>query len=90
MPFPLPRRAQIDTSNQQRKFLPAQLHAALLGTGPVQSPLFHPARANPQAVAVEEKNLHAVPSSVGEKEQMAGSGILLELAHDKSIEAIKA
>ena len=56
----------------------------------MQSPLFHPARTNPQAIAIKENYFHPVPSFVSEKEQMAGSGILLELAHDKSIEAIKA
>jgi hypothetical protein len=55
----------------------------------VQPTLFHTARAYPKAAAIEEKDLHAVPSFVGEQEKMAARGILLQLADHKSIKAIE-
>ena len=56
----------------------------------MQSPLLHTPRADPKAIAIEEKDLHAVPSFVGKEKQMTALRILLELPNDKSIEAIEA
>jgi hypothetical protein len=55
----------------------------------MQSPLLHATRANPQAVAVEEENLHAITALVGEQKQMAALRVLLQLADDKRIETIE-
>jgi hypothetical protein len=53
------------------------------------SPLFHAARANPQAVAVEEENLHAIASGICKQKQMAALRILLQPADDKRIETVE-
>src|SRR5208337_1174030 len=63
---------------------------ALLGHGPVQPASFHAPRANPKAVAIEDKNLHAIAPFIGEQKQMTALRILFELANDKSIKAIES
>jgi hypothetical protein len=45
----------------------------------VQASLLHATRADPRAVAIEEKNFHPVSSLVGEKEEMAALRIQLLL-----------
>lgn len=56
----------------------------------MQPSLFHAPRADLQAVAIEEKNLHAISSLVHEKKQMTTLRVLLKLANHQSIEAIES
>src|ERR1019366_10203334 len=76
IPLPFRRCGQIDAADQQRKLLASQLYAALIGCWPMQSPLFHAARADPKAVVVEKENLHAISSRIGKQKQMAALRVL--------------
>ena len=40
--------------------------------------------------AIQKENLHAISSRIGKQKQMAALRVLLQLADNKSIEAIKA
>src|SRR5271157_5991286 len=89
IPLPLRGRAQVDAADQQRKLLAAQLHTSILRHGPVQSASLHAPRADPQAVAVEEENLHAIAALVRKQEQMTALRILPQRAGRESIQTIE-
>ena len=64
VPLPLRRRVQIDAADQKCKLLARQLYSAVFRRRPVQSPLLHAPRADPQTVAIKKQHFHPVSSLV--------------------------
>lgn len=50
IPLPLRRRAQVDAADEKCKLFASQLRAAIFGRRPMQSPLLHAPRTDPQVV----------------------------------------